>query len=118
MDLVRDVLRKIEQDPLMDNSDERQTSAEYFGVGDVRAAELKYDLRLLIENGFVQGNADALYEMPLVAGLTWKGHEFIADITDPDIWAKTKERIGVLSNVAIAFVWEIAKSEIKQRLGL
>lgn len=56
--------------------------------------------------------------MIIVTALTWKGHEFLDDIRDPDIWQKTKERAGSLASVGIAFVWEIAKAEIKTKLGL
>lgn len=56
--------------------------------------------------------------MPVVNKLTWQGHELLDDIRDPDIWNKTKERAKVLSGVGVAFVWEIAKAEIKKKLGL
>jgi len=40
------------------------------------------------------------------------------DIRDPDIWQKTKERAKGLISVGLTLIWEIAKAEIKTKLGL
>jgi len=118
MDLVRNILLRIEQDPTMDNTDYRSPDFEYFGVEQDRVEELRYDLALLIERGFLNGNAEMVYNMPAITGLTWQGHEFIADITDPDIWQKTKDRLKTVGGAGIAFAWEIAKAELRKKLGL
>ena len=56
--------------------------------------------------------------MPLVSGLTWQGHEFLDTVRDPEIWRKTKERAGSVASVGVSFIWEIAKAELKAKLGL
>jgi hypothetical protein len=56
--------------------------------------------------------------MPEVSMLTWQGHEFLDDIKDHGIWAKTKERIHGLPGIALSIVGEIAKAEIRTKLGL
>ena len=54
----------------------------------------------------------------MISKLTWEGHEFVDDIKDSGIWANTKARVEGLSGVALSVVAEIAKAEIKKRLGL
>ena len=34
------------------------------------------------------------------------------------IWGKTKERAKTVASVGLSFLWEIAKAEIKTKLGL
>jgi len=50
--------------------------------------------------------------------LTWEGHEFLDDIRDQGIWNKTKERLKDIPSASIPVIVEIAKAEIKKRLGL
>jgi hypothetical protein len=54
----------------------------------------------------------------VVRGLTWQGHEFLDNVRDPDIWRKTKERAKTVTSVGLSFLWEIAKAEIRTKLGL
>lgn len=117
MDLIRDILRVIEQDPTFDNTQERTFPLEELGMDESRYDEVNYHVTLLVTSGFVNATRCGL-DMPWVRGLTWEGHELIADISDPDVWAKTKERMKGLSGVGIAFAWEVAKSEIRKKLGL
>ena len=87
-------------------------------------AEVRYQLVLLVEAGFLNGqitlpNSNLPIFGPIaVARLTWQGHEFLDDIRDPQIWSKTKERAKAVASVGIGFLWEIAKAEIKKKLGL
>jgi Hypothetical protein (DUF2513) len=114
IDSVRDLLCQIEQDPAYDNTTDETPTLEGFGIEGHSEEEMAYDLCLLIREGFINGNADSGYQMPYVRGLTWKGHELLADISDPDIWAKTKEHTKVLAGVGVAFVWEVAKAQIRK----
>jgi hypothetical protein len=70
----------------------------------------------LFNAGFLkgQGGADTFG----IAGLTWSRHELLDDIRDPEIWRKTKERAKTVTGVGVQFLWEIAKAEIKTKLGL
>jgi len=117
MDLVRDLLLFIENDPRLDGtlwlSPQKPQDV---GVTNHSIEEVAYHLTMLVEAGFVKGNTGM--EMPAICKLTWNGHEFMDDIRDPDIWDKTKERTKGLTSVGLAFIWEIAKAEIKTKLGL
>ena len=78
--------------------------------------EINYHIRLLIEAGMVKGNLGPVF--PTVSKLTWDGHEFLDNIKDSDVWSKTKERLKGLPGVALSVVGELAKAEIKKKLGL
>jgi hypothetical protein len=42
----------------------------------------------------------------------------VDDIRDDTIWGKTKERTRGLARIGIELIWELAKAEIKAKLGL
>ena len=117
MELVRQLLLRIEEDKRMDGTQWVCFEASDFGIPDHSSEEIAYHLEMLVEEGFVRGKSGFM-GMPVIHKLTWKGHEFLDDIRDPDIWTKTKERAKGLTTVGIELIWEIAKAEIKQKLGL
>jgi hypothetical protein len=50
--------------------------------------------------------------------LTWQGHEFLDSVRDPDIWQKTKARVAPVATAAFGVMLEVAKAEIRKKLGL
>ncbi len=117
MDVVRDILRRIEGDPWFDNTRSITFPFKDLGIDDVRYDEVKYDVTILLKEGYINGQCSGI-DMPMISGLTWKGHELIADISDPGIWEKAKEKIKDMPKIGIALMWEIAKSEIRKKVGL
>jgi hypothetical protein len=117
MDLVRDLLLKIETDPKLDGTRWVHFTTSDLGMADRSEDEVGYHLTMLIEAGFIKGKS-GMEAMPVICKLTWQGHEFLDDIRDPGIWDKTKERAKGLTSVGVALIWEIAKAELKQKLGL
>jgi len=117
MDLARELLLFIESQPKCDGSHWVQFEPEHFAVLGKSAGEIRYHLSLLIEAGFIRGQHFGS-GLPLVSKLTWQGHEFLDNIRDQDIWTKVKKRIEGLPSVALSVVVEIAKAEIKSKLGL
>lgn len=71
----------------------------------------------LIEGGYIRGDADQDGSFAL-SGLTWEGCEFLDDVRDPEIWRKTKEHAKSVAGVGFGFMWEVAKAEVKAKLGL
>jgi hypothetical protein len=117
MDLIRHLLLFVEKDSLFDGR--AMISPEIpsdFGADHYSLDQVAYHVGLLIEAGLLKGAVGPV--APYVSRLTWQGHEFLDDIRDQAIWAKTKERIQGLSSVALSIVGEIAKAEIKKKLGL
>ena len=116
MDLIRDILRKVEADPRMDGS--RYVVFETSDFEGHSQAEIAYHIDLLFENDFVKGVATLDAPASAISRLTWQGHEFLADTSAPDVWEKVKERTKGLPEVGITLVWELAKAELKKKLGL
>ena len=120
MELARTILLKIEADPSFNGSPQnRSTNATRLGITGHDDAEVTYHLVQLIEASLLDGNVKmaAIGEV-VVSKLTWSGHQFLNDIRDPDIWSKTRERAKSVSGIGFQFLWEIAKAEIKVKLGL
>jgi Hypothetical protein (DUF2513) len=118
MDLIRELMLHIEENPLSDGAHWfHPTTPEDIGISGYSRKEVGYHLGMLIEEGFIKGKM-SMDEMPLINKLTWKGHEFLDDTRDPGIWDKTKKRAEGLTSIGIAFIWEIAKAEIRKKLGL
>jgi hypothetical protein len=116
MDYVRELLLLIEDDIQFDGTKWFTfTEPDELGSGH-SIEELGYHLTLIVEAGFVKGQLG--FGMPSISSLTWSGHEFLDNIRDGGVWAKTKERLSGLTSVSLALVGEIAKAEIKRKLGL
>src|SRR6266571_4695776 len=116
MDLIRDILLKVEADPRMNGS-----RFVVFDTSDFEGHsqdEIAYHIDLLFEEDFVKGAATLDAPAPAISRLTWKGHEFTSDTRDAGIWASVKERIKGVPDVGLAIVWELAKAELKKRLHL
>jgi hypothetical protein len=113
MDLVRDLLLEIDNDPRLDGL--RWFPADNISIDGYSPEEISYHLTMLIEAGYVTGQL--AMDAPLISKLTWQGHELLDDIRDPDIWAKTKEKAKMIAGVGISLMWEIAKGEIKKKIG-
>jgi len=118
MDLVRDLLLAIENEPQYDGM-------RWFGIDNPAQLrveghsqeEVIYHLKLLIEAGLVKGRVSPDASSVAVNRLTWEGHEFASNIHDPKIWKETKERLKGLPGVAISVLAELAKAEIKKAGG-
>jgi hypothetical protein len=113
MDYVRDLLLKIEGASAdIDSSDLLDAKATKDEVD-----KLNYHLVLLIdEAGFAKGiDAHSMQGKHwLSVSLTWKGHEFLDTIRDPDIWRETKAGAKKVGSSAVEFLWELAKGYAKQ----
>ena len=118
-ELIRTLLLAIEKDPKFDGTSIIQVDEpSEFGLEHHSYAELAYHLNLLIEAGYVLGETTMQMQMPTISKLTWQGHEFLEDIRDPEIWRTTKDRAKKLAGLGLGLMWEIAKAEIKAKVGL
>lgn len=111
MDLIRDLLLKVESDPMCDGR--HYVNVEMPGRS---IEEVDYHLALLMRAGYLTGNQTL--STISISSLTWEGHEFLDNIKDPGIWSKTKERAKGIPGVALKVLAEIATSEIRKHLGL
>jgi Hypothetical protein (DUF2513) len=111
MDLIRELLLKIEADPLCDG---RLPQSIY--VQERTLGETDYHLRLLDQAGYITGTRDM--GNYLVFSLTWEGHEFLDNIKDATIWAQTKEKAKEIPGVGLKIVGEIASNLIRAHFHL
>lgn len=118
MDLIRELLIKMDADKRLDGQQwVMYNTPEEMGISGHSVEEVGYHLGMLVEEGFVKGVAGP-EAMPVLSKITWKGHELLSDIRDDTIWEKAKERTKGLPEVGLQLIWEIAKAEIRAKLGL
>lgn len=124
LDLIREILITLEN-----NSDgwknfsvssvyelNPETFDTYGGLNAVEyhLKQLALDNYIITTNGYNIRQGDGY-----IIDLTWEGHKFTHNITDPSIWKKTLTKIESLtSNVSLAVVGQVASAAIKQQLGL
>lgn len=120
MDLIRDLLLRIERGERSFNTVAEEI-AEALGIdGGMPAREaagLENHLHLLEDAGFVKFQKD-LSGCWYAERITWDGHEFLMTIRDNEVWRKTKDAASKVGGASVAFLWEIAKAEVKTKLGL
>ena len=117
MDFTRDILRKIEENPEADRRhDIPYSTPDEMGIAGHTSEELVYHLELLLDAEFIKADASIL--PVIVQGLTWKGHEFLANIKNDDIWSLTKKQFAKLPDVSLTIVAAFAESLLKKKFGL
>ena len=120
MDLFRELLMKIEANQEMDGTREfYYNTPEEMGIQNHSLEEVAYHLRLLIEDGFVNGAVTMAVPMQVIRGLTNKGHDFLANIGNDNIWSKVKKQVGDLSgHVGLPVIAFLAEAIIKKHYKL
>ena len=114
LDLVRTILRSIEEAP----AGEVISGFQIEGHDEIEIGE---HLRLLIDAGFIKGEASRTRSGYLlgIRGLTWNGHEFLDAARSDSLWALAKEKvIKPLGGVALDVLFAWLKAESKKQLGL
>jgi Hypothetical protein (DUF2513) len=117
MDLIRQLLLRIEQDPKLDGREWIHFDPSELGLADRSPEEIGYHLAMLIKADFVEGRI-GIEAVPVISKLTWEGHEFLDNIKNDNIWNKTKSRIGDLTTVSLKVFASVAEAEVKKHLGL
>lgn len=105
MDLIRDLLLKIEEGQTSFSTEDDDEAAE-------RVSE---HLRLLNERGLIKGMF-LLDGGVLVSGLEWEGHDFLDAIRDPAVWAKTKSGALAAGGWTMDILKDLAKGLIKKQI--
>jgi Hypothetical protein (DUF2513) len=113
MDLVRELLLKLEAEPL--DGDLYSVDPDGFGISDRTHEEIAYHMVLLIDGGLLDGERD-LSGMFVARKLTWGGHDFLDSVRDPKIWRMTKEHAKKAGGFTIEILAGIAKGIIKDNL--
>lgn len=119
MDLLREVLLKVEENPETDGTREfMYDSPEEMGIYGHSCEEVAYQIAELIEAGLLKGAITGGFPMHIISRLTWDGHEFLDSIRDLGIWERVKGRMAGLPSITLKAVAAIAEAELKKHLGL
>jgi hypothetical protein len=122
LDLIREILLKIEQDIGLSNKRYSfQFDNQKMVIDGYNDEQVYGHIVMLIESPFVEGLRYQSGEIE-IKGLTWDGREFLDAIRDAGGWKKTKETAQKIGGAGLSFVWDVAKAllkaEAKSRLGL
>ena len=88
MDLIRDILLRVNNDPMLDGS--RFLVFDTSDFPNHTQQEIAYHIDLLFESGFLKGMGALDAPAPAISRLTWEGHEFLGSISDPSVWQKSE----------------------------
>jgi hypothetical protein len=117
IELIRDLLLCIEESDVFNGTRLIQPEIGMIGITTWNVNEAGYNLTQLVEAGFIAGNVSE-EPMPLISKLTWKGHDLLDDLRDPDVWKKTKSQLKAVSGGSFDLVMALARAEARSRLGL
>lgn len=124
LDLIRELLITIE------NASDGQQNFEVDDIynlnpqtfdlyGGLDAVE--YHLRQLALGGYIVTTSgyDTRRGNGVILDLTWEGHEFIRNISNPSVWRKIKDKLSPVTNsVSLSVLGQVAGTIVKQQLGI
>ncbi|WP_167804211.1 DUF2513 domain-containing protein [Limosilactobacillus fermentum] len=76
-----------------------------------------YTISKLIDGKYIDGKlcpANNTIGDVYIYSITWKGHEFLDNIRDPEVWGKTKSITGKFASVSVSLVSNIASQVISK----
>ena len=114
MDLVRELLLKLEAEPLDGNLWPLEPDA--LGIADHSPDEIAYHLVLLIDGGLLDGEREQSGGF-VARKLTWAGHDFLDSVRDAKVWRTTKDRVKAAGGFSIEILAAVAKKVIEENLA-
>lgn len=115
MDLIREILLAV------DAADEPPSFDDLISEDAPEADQKRYayHVRMLTDQaGFLSGIDVESFDGPgwLDLNLTWRGHEFLDQIRDPEIWRKAKAGMEKAGGFSIDLIGALAKGLIKTQI--
>ena len=108
-DLIKRILTAIEEtkeDTALANESSIKKTGISFG-------ELTYHLRQLIQGGYINGEINYRHHGKIdwyIQGLTWKGHDFVANSKNDTLWNKAKTTVASKSvGISVDLLSEVLK---------
>jgi Hypothetical protein (DUF2513) len=113
MDLIRDLLLKIEETPPKSSWRVIVTTKD-----DTEAERIFWHLALIEEAGFIKSTPVHLrgHRLPENIELVWAGHDSLDSVRDPKIWAKTKEGALAAGGFTFDLLKDLAKGFVKKQI--
>lgn len=118
LDLIRTMLQRIEA------ATPGQLTMDHLKIDGVDRDVVTYHAVLLHDADLIVGHflSSQQSDLPIaytIERLSWKGHEHLDAVRDPDTWKKTKEKLGEkLASVTIDVVAAVAVGITKAQLGI
>lgn len=113
MDLVRELLLKLEAEPLDGNLWRLEPDA--LGIADHSLDEIAYHLVLLIDGGLLDGEREQSGGF-VARKLTWAGYDFLDSVRDAKVWRTTKDRMKAAGGFTIEILAAVAKKVVEENL--
>jgi len=116
LNLVREVLLRVEPLPVhVGKGVVLKVGEPPFDVPGFGKEEIAYHIRIMTEGGLLStaGFQSDGETMPDFRGLTWRGHEFLDDIRNPEAWKYTMARIEKYGGAGMTVAWELAKAYMR-----
>lgn len=127
MDLIRQLLLRIEAQRVGTGAVVEQAlslSAHQppLGLEGEDPDEVHYNMRLLVEAGFLDMTRTQFTGRFNIRGITWAGHDFLDSVRDEQVWRKTKEGALKAGGFTVDLLRDLAKGflkkQIKDRTGI
>jgi hypothetical protein len=112
MDLIRDLLLKIEEAP------RRVSWKDIVPEDNAEAERVLEHLKLIEEAGLIKSTPVHLkgLRLPENIELEWAGHDFLDSVRDPKIWDKTKKGVEGAGGFTLDLVKDLAKGLVKKQI--
>jgi hypothetical protein len=122
LDLVRLLLIDIENDSRGDGRNLFKLTPSFEGYAPEVVA---YHFRMMVDGGLINGEVRHGGKISF-RGVTYKGHDLIEAIREPDIWRQTKAAVGtaggwtfdIIKDLATAIIKAKVKAKLKDAVGL
>lgn len=113
---VREVLLYLEDNLQLND----ELDAANIQIPEVTTEEIIYTLEKLLEASFISARIEKpINNFPVSAvvySITWKGHEFIDNIRDEQVWKYAKKSLSRFSTVSISFISSVAAEVISSMI--
>ncbi|NVO88913.1 DUF2513 domain-containing protein [Lactobacillus rhamnosus] len=119
-DQVREFLMAIEDSDNIHGLDQ-QGGSKFAEENDMSRDQLAYMVMKLKEGNLITGSVKWASNEPYwinPGNLTYSGHEYLNNIRDSKVWEGVKTATSKVGSVSLSILVELAKQEMKKRLGL
>ncbi len=121
MDLIRELLLKLEALPIQQGSVVHLSLDEDDPEDDLRVEgfttdQIGYHLNLIDEAGLLVGAGNRPMSGILFRSLSWDGHDFLDSIRDPEVWRKTRNGVKEVGGFTFELVKDLAKGFVKKQI--
>ena len=113
MDLIRELLLTLEN--IDSRINKRLHFQSYDELSHYENEKVVYHYYLLADAGFLDGMVMPTQAMRF-SKLTWKGHDFLDSVRDPEIWSHTKEGALAAGGWTLELLGDLAKGFLKKKI--